>query len=291
MKESLRQIYRAVPFKKELFSVVRAFYRPPKSVYQHLHFKGVFSVPVGGSSFLLKHYGMDVENTIFWEGLESSWEGTSLSLWSRLCEDAQVILDVGANTGVYSLVAKAVNPRARVIAFEPVRRVFEKLEANCKLNGYDIECVEKALSNSDGKAKIYDVPSEHVYSVTVNRNLHDPGVPVIETEIETIRLSRFMETHPRPFKADLIKLDVETHEPEVLEGMGACLERDRPAMLVEILDDEVARRVEALVAGKGYLYYNIPETGTPRRQDRLTRSDDFNFLLCDPKTARKLGLA
>jgi FkbM family methyltransferase len=291
MKELLRQVYQQLPFKQELFTLAKRFHRPPEAIYRHLSFRGVFSVDVEGKSFLLKHHGFQVENCIFWDGLLSpDWEGASMALWVKLCKTAHVVIDGGANTGVYSLVCKALNPAAKVYAFEPVQRVHSKLVENCRLNGFDIQCVDKALSNSDGTATIYDLPSEHVYSVTVNKNLNAPDVDTRAVTITTVRLDTFLAAQDQMLPVDLMKLDVETHEPEVLEGFGKFLEQMRPTMLIEILTQEVAAKVEALVTGKGYLYFNIDDVRGPRRQERLTKSDHYNFLLCSAEKAKELGL-
>ena len=42
----------------------------------------------------------------------------------------------------------------------------------------------------------------------------------------------------------LLKIDVEMHEQEVLEGMSMLLEIDKPFVIVEVIDSEVAKRVE-----------------------------------------------
>ena len=47
---------------------------------------------------------------------------------------SDVIFDIGANTGIFALVSGAANPKARIFAFEPVSRVFEKLKGNVALN-------------------------------------------------------------------------------------------------------------------------------------------------------------
>ncbi|MBI3555641.1 MAG: FkbM family methyltransferase [Deltaproteobacteria bacterium] len=297
MKQALKTLYSHLPLKRELFTVLRSVYSPPKSVYQHLHFRGPFTVPMGERKFLIHHYGTNVENILFWEGLSetspavgSDWEGVSLALWMKLCQKSRFVLDVGANTGVFSLIAKTMNPAAEVHAFEPVTRVYERLCANNKLNGFDIHCVEKALSNFDGQAEVYDTFDEHTYSVTVNKNLHDPWIKTRKVIIKTVRLDTYLEALGGNPKIDLIKLDVETHEPEVLEGMGPYLMHSRPPMLVEVLSDEIAARVEELVKDLGYLYFNISEVGKPRHQKHLSKSDHFNFLLCDQSRAAELGL-
>ncbi len=290
MKNLLKGIYALIPFKKHIFLLLRAVWKPRESLYRHLHFKGIFNVKVGShGSFRIKHYGYQIENEIFWAGLEQGWEKVSFGLWVKLCSKANVIVDVGSNTGVFSLIAKTVAPRAEVYAFEPVDRVFQKLEHNNRLNNFDIRSFKLALSNYNGNAVIYDTDTEHVYSVTVNKNLYSPNREVKKTEIPVITFQSFIEQHKLQ-RVDIMKIDVETHEPEVLEGFGVYLEKFRPAMLIEILDDEVGEKVEGIVAGLDYLYFNIDERAGVRKVDRIVKSDFHNYLLCNKTTAAELGL-
>ncbi|SKC48896.1 FkbM family methyltransferase [Ohtaekwangia koreensis] len=290
MKLLLKKIYNFIPFKLTLFSALRLLWKPPASIYQHLHFTGVFNVVVEeAKSFKIKHYGYQIENEIFWEGLTSGWEKESINLWIKLCKDAEVIFDLGANTGVYSLIAKTLNPNSKVYAFEPVERVFKKFQENISLNQFDIVSVEKAVSNSNGTATIYDTASEHIYSVTVNKNLASSDTHVIETKINTVTLNSFFKEN-NITKADLFKIDVETHEPEVLEGFSDYLFQCRPTILIEILTDEVGEKIDTIFKGSGYLYFNINENGGIRQVDKITKSDYYNYLLCSQAIASKLGL-
>ena len=291
IKRILNIFYQKIPFKRQFFTLIKHYFVLPKAIYQHLYFKGKFKVAVDGKSFYLIHYGYEVENNIFWQGLKGKdWEGASMVLWMELCESSRCIVDIGANTGVYSLVAKTLNPNAQVYAFEPVERIFNKAVRNCEVNHYDIHCIQKAVSSYDGKATIYDPGTEHVYSVTLGQNLNPSDVAVTEVEVETIKMNTFIETCGEIPPIDLMKIDVETKETEVLEGMGHYLSRLRPNMLIEILSNEVGAKIESLVRGMGYLYFNIDETKGPRIQARITKSDHYNYLLCREEDAFKIGL-
>lgn len=290
MKKHLKSIYRSVPFKKQLYQLLKKFYKPSHSIYQHLHFEGVFKVEVGdNSSFLIKHHGFEVENEIFWNGLTGGWEKVSLSLWVALARNANTILDIGANTGIYALIAKSINPEARVYALEPVQRVFKKLVENNTLNQYDIVCLEKAASNFNGSATIYDTGGEHTYSVTVNKNLNNKTTKTFTSRIETIRIASLIESEALN-TVDLVKIDVETHEPEVLEGFGSYLKKYQPTLVIEILNEEVARGVTMYIQDIPYLYFNIDEHKGIRQVPQITKSDYYNFLLCSKETAVKLKL-
>jgi len=280
MKRALKQIYQLIPFKKDIFSTLKKFWSPKESVYKHLHFKGVITVPIDKSkSFKMNHYGFKLENDIFWGGLTRGWEKESLRVWLKLCETSDIILDIGANTGVYSLLAKATNPQARVYAFEPVARVFNKLQENIKLNNFDITTMEKAVSNADGTAIIYDTAGDHTYSVTVNKNLNASKTQVVETKIVTITLNSFIKQN-NITKIDLIKIDVESHEPEVIEGFSEYIAQFKPSILIEVWNDEIGGKINNLLRGLDYLYFEIDETTGLRQINKIVKGNTDNFLIC-----------
>lgn len=260
----------------------------PESIYKHLYFEDVFEVRFQNYRFLIKHYGFQLENELFWKGIDQAWEKVSTRLWIELSKQAEVILDIGANTGIYSLVAKSVQPHAKVFAFEPVSRVYEKLCANIQLNQFDVTCFELAVSDTNGEAIIYDTPTAHVYSVAVNKNIS--GLEnTIPTKIKTQKLATFIEQQQLT-KIDLIKIDVETHEAEVLRGMENYLATFKPSLLIEVLNDEVGAEIEKLVKDLDYLYFSIDELSEAKQVKTIVKSAYYNYLICSPDMAKRLHL-
>jgi FkbM family methyltransferase len=280
-----------VPFKQQVFSSIKTFWTPPPSIYRFLYFKGRFRVHVGDKFFYINHYGYDIETSIFWMGLTGGWEKVSLSIWIKLCRRSRIIIDVGANTGVYSLAAKAVSPDSKVFSFEPVKRVYDKLVANRDLNTYDMACCQTAISDYDGEGVVYDLPTEHIYSVTLNKNLHGNHLPVEKVSVAVHRLSTFIETE-KLSTVDLIKIDVESHEPEVLKGMGPYLPLMKPTMLIEVWNDEIGARVESLLRGNDYLFFSTDETQPFKRTDHIRNATPsrgyLSYLICTPQVASEL---
>ena len=290
MKNILKKIYNIIPLKPIFFKGLKLIYTPTENIYKHLHFKGVYKVNVSPkASFKINHFGFQVENDIFWSGLFGNWEKDSLYLWAKLCETSDVIFDIGANTGVYSLIAKSVNSNSSVYAFDPVKRVYDKLSENIQLNSFNIQSHQLALSDKTGEAIVYDTETEHTYSVTVNKNLHAVTDKVNEVKIKTLRLDDFIEQNNID-KIDIMKIDVETHEPEVLEGMGKYLRIFKPTLLIEILNDNIANQIQTLIKDIDYIYFNLNEKGEIKKVNNLSKSDFHNFLICDKKTALQLNL-
>jgi FkbM family methyltransferase len=293
MKKALKRFYHWIPFKKNIFNMVKVFWTPPHSIYKHLSFKGIMKVKAGSSSFKIRHHGTEIENDIFWKGLTNGWEKTSMQLWIELCKDAKVIIDVGANTGIYSLTACAVNPRSDVIAFEPLHRIYRKLKENNDLNNYNIKCVEKALSDSVGEARIYENDSEHIAAATLDKftaETYGEGKLTKETIIKTTTLDKLIEEQNLS-SVDLVKIDVETHEPQVIDGFSKFLPRFKPSFLVEVLTDEVGAHLQRAFDPYGYVYYNIDDkNGKLRETKKVVKSDYFNYLMCTADVAKKINL-
>lgn len=290
MKKVLKSLYSFIPFKPQIFKVVRALFHPEEPIYQHLHFKGVFKVPVKKDvSFLMKHYGYQVENDIFWKGLTGKWEKTSIELWMKLSEKSKVIMDIGANTGVYSLISKAVNSNSRVLAFEPISRVFKKLQHNIQLNNFDIETYPEAVSDHNGEITFYDTDDEHPYTATINKELshNDSYFPV---KINAITVDEIIKKRNLD-DVDLIKIDVEYHEPEVLKGFS-LVSKYHPSILIEILSEDIGRRVQKEIEGYGanYLYFDINEEKGAHLVECIGKSSGMNYLLCTKETAGALKL-
>ncbi len=277
----IRSIYRYLPYKTQVFDFVKAVgLRPSPKIYRHLYFSGAFSVQIGSrNSFKMLHYGNALENELYWGGIEGFREFVSLLIWIEMSKTAQCVFDVGANTGVYSLVTKSVNPDAMVYAFEPILRIHKKLKRNSLLNNCDINCVQKAVSNKDGKETIYDVSTDHAYSASLNSEFL-PDEDLIAVQIDTIKLDSFIVEN-QITQLNLIKIDVESYEPEVIEGFQSFINEYSPAILVEVLSRESAEKLKILLADTRYQYFNIDDLNRKiRRTGEIEVSDDFNYLLC-----------
>ena len=238
MRRVLKTIQQSLRRAPIIHRTIRSVWTPPERVYQHLYFDGPFTVKVGDASFRMEHFGAQIENDLFWRGYGNGFEGRSLKLWAELCKSASVIVDVGANTGVYALAAKALNPSAKVIAIEPSRDIARRLRRNVRLNAFDIEVIEVAVSDASGFATFYEFSGEHHYSASLNAAMGGT-VPV---SVPVRRLDDLLD------RADLIKIDVERHEPAVLRGAERLLE-SHPTLLIEVLDAEAEQDIRQELDG------------------------------------------
>lgn len=259
IRRLIGQVYAQVPLKRPVFEVVRRAVRLPERLTSHLRFQGTFTVKIDSvHRFRLEHWGYMLENDLFWNGFGNGYEGTSLQVWGRLAPHAQVILDVGANTGIYALIARCLNPTATVVALEPVERVFRRLQRNIELNGGNISVENLAASNATGVATIYDFPTDHELCASLDPFMAKICGGTVEYTVPTKRLDGVLSDAGLR-SVDLVKIDVELFEPQVLLGMGAFLSNSKPTLLIEILNERVAREVSDITRDLGYNIFRIVE--------------------------------
>ncbi|HUD64257.1 MAG TPA: FkbM family methyltransferase [Candidatus Sulfotelmatobacter sp.] len=123
----------------------------------------------------------------------------------------EVILDLGANVGVFTLYAARNAPRAQVFAFEPFPSTFRRLVATVRDHHLDprVTCPNYAAAGASGVRLMPDgqLPSQRralaAASVT-------SGTEVMGKTIESM-----LEENHLPH-VDLLKMDIEGSEYEVL---------------------------------------------------------------------------
>jgi FkbM family methyltransferase len=277
--------YLAAPLKIQTSKILKCLsFFQNKKYYPDFTFQGIFAVRIKsqGKSFQLYNWKSSLETSIHWTGLEEGdWEPETVNIWIKLCKKANVIFDIGANTGIYSLIAKTINPNINVVAFEPSDLIIPKFKANMRLNNYEVSLVEKGVSNIDGTKVFYDVEGTHQTSASLDpeklKNFEHFVGTIREYNVQTIRLDKFI--HDSGLYPDVIKIDVELHEAEVLEGMGQYLINCKAVIIIEVLTDDVVLKLNKILKKSQFDYYAL-ERDKVELVDQLTpRKNVYNYLL------------
>ena len=191
-----------------------------------------------------------------------AYDAPQMALLMRLAGDAQVVLDVGANIGITTVIlGRAVGASGRVHAFEPQRSIFHMLAGNIALNGLDnIECHCMAVGAAPGEATLprLDYRSHASFgSVELNRaHQSDARQQAIGGQFDRVPMTS-IDALDIP-RLDLIKIDVEGMEEDVLTGARATLARHQPLMYVEHLKSDKQSLARRLVDA-GYLLFDAYE--------------------------------
>ena len=270
------------PFNRYLAILLRKIGFGQHPIYKDLKFKGLFSVNFNNNNldykFSMQNYGGRIENETFWKGLFKSFEIESGDLWIEFSRSTKVIFDIGANTGIYSLVSKTVNTLSEVHAFEPSINTYNKLTENISINNIDIKHYPIALGEYDGEQIFYDYKIDNQTSASLSPEKSKGIKEVWEYKVSTLRLDSFIEKY-NITKIDLIKLDVEMFEPEVLMGFSGCIDTFLPVIFIEVLTDEVANKIFLLIE-ENYYIYQLNTNNTIKKVDQfIIVAFVWNYLL------------
>jgi FkbM family methyltransferase len=188
-----------------------------------------------------------------WEGFEPplpSVVAATLRRWPG------TFLDVGANTGLYSLIATAADHRAAAIAFEPVPVIAALLRDNLALNegGARVTVDELAIGDARGVATLHLPVPQPDGTIETSASLEpdfkeDIGATL---EVRTCPLDDAWRDHGHP-TVTMIKIDVEGSEARVLSGAREVIAAHQPVISVEVLDRVDPAPLEAMRADLGYV--------------------------------------
>lgn len=259
----------------------------PRVVYQRVPFRGDFRLTLTprAESCMVRSHGHSVENALYWEGLRG-FEPECMGPWMEFASRAKVVLDIGANTGMYSLFAAAVAPSAAVHAFEPIARIASLMRTNVQLNpGARITVHEMAVGAEDGTANIFDPGGDNAYSASMNPHFLEGDKASYPVKVTTI--DSFVREHGIA-SVDLVKLDVEGFEEFALAGMWSTLAQHRPPVFLEFLDSReghqpLVQKIEAM-KDLGYeLYQLLPDGLRLSTRIEAAPKDAYNVLMCVPE--------
>ena len=156
---------------------------------------------------------------------------------SRYLKPGDVFIDVGANSGLYTLLASStVGIEGKVFAFEPSPVPFSRLKENAQLHGKkNIECFDAALSDREEKIKLNIASDGHsAWDSFVGES--GAGQTSIR-EVMSTTLDEFVSEKNLLDKITMIKMDVEGWETYVLSGGINFLTRpDAPLLQIEFTD-------------------------------------------------------
>jgi FkbM family methyltransferase len=157
------------------------------------------------------------------------------------------VYDIGANNGQSTLsLARIVGNHGRVVAFEPVDRIFANLAFNLKLNpSLQVTPICAAASNQSGQLDFqFDsklTTQGHLVGVEPSYTLANATT----ISVRAVRLDDYtLEDWPSP---QFLKIDVEGGAGAVLAGAQTLIARHRPTIYIELHGPEEQRAVRELL--------------------------------------------
>lgn len=230
-----------------------------------------------GSQFVTTRYGVRMRAN--WS--DRTFQYCHFAVYGRvlsgiLARQSQefVFLDIGANQGLYSLLA-ARNPHCRaVVALEPVAGTFDLLRQNVEENGVagKARLVQAALAERTGTADI-SVRDGHSGIATLARDVSQGGRPEQAQTVELIDAAGLDRHLPQGIDI-VVKVDVEGYEQVVIAELMRSVHAPRMVSVFYEVDNRwsSADSLRALLAAAGFTTFT--RYGRTRHYDVMaTRGD------------------
>lgn len=145
-------------------------------------------------------------------------------------ENADMIVDVGANIGCHAISYAGFNTKSKIIAFEPQRKLFEVLGKNVRQNGYEdrITIYKNGLGHRNMTCTLTDLNEMDKDPVNGGWNKGGIGIGKGGEEIMITTLDNYELPG-----LDFMKIDVEGAEGLVIQGGKETIQKYKPVICFE----------------------------------------------------------
>ena len=188
-------------------------------------------VEIGGLSFIL-----NPASFIEWEILFTGYfEKNTSRLIKKLSKLNSTVIDVGANIGCHTIImADAVGPNGRVLAFEPTPKFRNRLKKNIEINHQkNVSISEYALAEKDSESFIYfsEASTNERNNAVESGSLQSENVNLPHRI--PVRIKTLDEICLNLESINLIKIDTDGGDFNVLLGAEKTIEKHRPSVIFE----------------------------------------------------------
>jgi FkbM family methyltransferase len=218
-------------------------------------------IPIDSVMAKLNYNGQDlilslplrVDYTI---ALSNTWEDAERKFVSAISPEEGIVIDVGANIGIYSIILAKCHPKLKVIAIEASPDIFARLRSNCELNELsNVTLVNTAISNQDnGITEFYerDSMSTMFKDFLAEFGINDDNLD--KRQIQTRTLDSIIE-NMNLNDISLLKLDIEGAEILALRGASNSLGQKKIRnLLIEYHSRTNLEQLIILMEEYGYKY-------------------------------------
>jgi FkbM family methyltransferase len=211
----------------------------PKKIYKFFFFAWykIFNIsPVRkiDDGFKMKlDLNAHVDRNIFFNG------GVDIPLHNFIVnnsKDIRTFVDIGANSGYFSLLLAQNNKVANIFAFEPVPHTFKKFKSSVDINKFvNINVLQQCVGDKDGEIDFYishssDVSGCKITEFHSNSKKIKVKINTFDTIVKTVGIKEI----------DLIKIDTEGAELGILNNAINSLNEFRPVMVIEFSNKTTA---------------------------------------------------
>lgn len=215
--------------------------------------------------------------TLRWDGNEKEGD---FNYFLELLDPADVVLDIGANIGIMTVLMARTCVQGKVYAFEPVPENFQALQRITRLMKVPNASLHPiALGAEPGELTMQMPVVEGVRMQGLSHIVHET-IAGYETPHQSYSVA-VQTLDDFPFQAGekiaALKMDVENFEYFVLQGGQALLARDHPLIYCELWPNENRENCFDLLTQLGYEICVFQKGKLERFDNQLHTQHNFFF--------------
>ena len=225
--------------------------------------------------------------------LTGNYEPLETKLFVNNVQEGDIVFDIGANIGWYSLSVAKERKDVMVFSFEPDVEVFQLLKKTVNYNKFNdkIKLNNLAVGEKEGVV-LFECEELDMISHVTNKRTENT------TEVRCISLDYFVRKEKLNC-VDAIKCDIEGAEYFALKGAKDTIEKFKPIILIEITESWCNRYnynpivIFDFMKHLGYAYYKIKHDGKIAIESGHFLSDmeeAHNFLFVHKSKTNKLKI-
>lgn len=286
IKVVIKKFVKTILYNKVLNALLTRLVKPfssiiPIHIVRRIPVVGLICLELPNSKklYLNDRDGSDhIARLLYWRGIDG-YESDTIQLFIKLLKYTDTVFDIGANTGIYGLIAAIDNPDRNVHAFEPVPQIFDYLKKNVEINELrNLHIYPNAITNYDGAITLYIPPSTIPTSASTLEGFRSASRVIA---VRALTLDFFVDMNSIS-RVDLIKIDTEATEHMVLEGAKETLKRDEPIIICEVLRGMTEKFLHSVLDNIGYKYFWISGEGLIAKEviegDETCRNMNYLFI-------------
>lgn len=221
-----------------VFNLIKALFKKPQNTYTPILF---IIYKLTGKNPIVRYVPMlkmrmildlnsHFDKSIFFSGLLGKHvENNIFTFLSKNLKKNSVFLEVGPNSGYFSLLASAIIKAGTIHAFEPAPQPYENMKKSIKLNNVrNIKLSNVCIGDKNGVVEFYS--SFHSDVSGLKKTPYQKGNRIIKSKMTT--LDNYCKEN-KIKKIDIVKIDTEGAEKNIVFGSSNIIKKFHPKMIIE----------------------------------------------------------
>ncbi len=151
----------------------------------------------------------------------------------KFIKDDSVVIDAGANIGIFSLYVSHLAPQGKIYSFEPTKDTFQVLNKNIISNNLEnrISVHNLALGDKIGETELIIAQSDflNLGNAIINNNIEPKTTSNQKQPVKMITIDDFVKEN-KITKVDFVKIDTEGYEKQIIKGASETIKRFGPVI-------------------------------------------------------------